>query len=99
MAATSISFFIFSMAILVTLSVVLVFWFYLLIAFAAVIVVMGVIEYYQYARWGLFRVGLRRRVEPDFSSRIENTTERKIRDKIQREWDKQSGFGNSEDLR
>ena len=99
MAAKSISFFVFSMAILVTLSVVLTFWFYLLIIFAAAIVIMGAIEYYQYVRWGIFRASLQRRISPRSQPTVDGTTDRKMRNKIQKEWDRRSGFGSAEDLR
>ena len=99
MAAKPISFFAFSIALLVTLSVVLTFWFYLLIIFAGVIVVLGSIEYYQYVRWGMFRASLQRRIDPRSQPTVDSTTDRKMRDRIQREWDRRSGFGGAEDLR
>lgn len=103
MGAKAVLFFISAMALLVTVSVILNFWLYLLIAFTIVIVIGSIVAYYA------ARDSEERRFRRDFASqdfrrpvvesRRDNRTERKLRDKIESEWDNYSVFGNPEDLK
>lgn len=90
-----------SMALLVTLSVLLNFWLYVLMIFAGAIVVLS-FSFYYYAR----RVERERfwrssvpSSPPSRPSRLETRAERRLRDKVEAEWDRQSAFGSPEDLR
>ena len=100
MRAKTILFLISGMAFLIAISVVLNFVVYLAIALGSIIVI-GIVVLWKFVedmRGRFMRV--------DFSTpvserllRDDDVSERKLRNKIEKEWDRHSGFGNAEDLR
>ena len=99
MRAKTVLFLISGMAFLIAISVVLNFVMYLAIAFGSIIVI-GIV-----VLWKFVEDLKGRFMRVDFSTpvserlRDDSVSERKLRNKIEKEWDRQSGFGNAEDLR
>ncbi len=98
MSAKTVFFFILSVTLLVTLSIVLNFWPYLLIISVLTIVILCLIGHHYEKREEEERFA-RSFGRSEFTRNPENKQERSLRNKIETEWDNYSAFGNSEDLR